>query len=164
MQMHRRRIHLFIATWATLTAVVIAWPTLRTGDAKVRPHSAYQLADRLSGKSVVAAVRQQRISPTVFVSLSSRGTGAATVFALHGQNRRIFCLVRNSALRPFPIHAMLLFQWTQGSLPPVFSFPANRVAGQFSYTYFIISTVGRYHCDVSVNDRPVGSVRFTITP
>ncbi len=110
---------------------------------------------------MVTVVRQRRTSPTVFVSLSSRGTRAATVFALHGQNQRIFCLVRNSALRAY---AVLLFQWSQGSPLPFFTFPENRTSGQFSYVYYIVSTAGRYRCDVSANGRPLGSAQFTVTP
>ncbi len=138
----------------------LAYPAFQ-GEAKMRPQRAYPLADGLSSNGKVTARRQQRTSPTVFVSLSSRGTRAATTFALHGQNQRIYCLVRNSAL---PVYAVLLFQWSQGSPPPFFTFPENRAPGQFSDVYYTVSPAGRYRCDVSVNGRPVGSARFTVTP
>ena len=101
---------------------------------------------------------------SVFVSSSSSATGAATVFALHGQSRRIFCLVRNSAIPQASGPVSLLFQWSQGSPLPIFSFSENSVAGQSPYTYFIISTAGRYRCDVKANGRPVGLAQFTVTP
>ncbi len=165
--------HRLFARWVSLTTPALlvgslalgglAYPAFQ-GDAKMRPQNAYPLIDRLLGNSVVTAVRRQRASPTVFVSLSSRGTKAATVFALHGQNRRIFCLVRNSALPPVPVYVALLFQWSQGAPLPSFIFPENRVAGQFSYAYYTVSTAGRYRCDVSANGRLVGSAPFTVTP
>jgi len=170
LDLHRH--HLF-ARWVSLTtpALLVGSLTLSglvcpafQGDAKMRPQSARPLTGRLSGNSIATVVRRQRASPTVFVSLSSRGTKAATVFALHGQNRRIFCLVRNSALPPVPVYAALLFQWSQGAPLPSFIFSENRAAGPFSYVYYIVSTAGHYRCDVSANGRPVGSARFTVTP
>jgi len=113
---------------------------------------------------MVTVVRQRRTSPTVFVSLSSRGTRAATVFALHGQNRRIFCLVRNSALPRISASMTFSFRWTQGTPPPFFALSENQATGQFSYVYYTVSAAGRYRCDVSANGRPVGSARFTVTP
>ena len=100
---------------------------------------------------------------SVFVSSSPNATGAATIFALHGQAQRIYCLVHNSAIPPVPVHALLLFQWSQGSPPPVFSFSTTKVAGQLSYTYFTVSMPGHYRCDVSTNSHPVGSAQFTVT-
>ncbi len=162
-----RRRHLF-ARWVSLSmpALLVGSLTLSglvcpafQGDAKMRP-----LTGKLSGDSIATVVRRLRTSPTVFVSLSPRGTRAATVFALHGQNQRIYCLVRNSALPRISTSVTLSFQWIQGTPPPFFALSENQSPGQFSYVYYTVSTAGRYRCDVSVSGRPVGSARFTVTP
>ena len=147
----------------SLTLGDLAHPAFQS-DAMMRPRSAHSLAGELVGNTMVTVVRQQRTSPTVFVSLSSRGTRAATVFALHGQLLRIYCLVRNSVLPRISASMILSFQWSQGSPPPFFIYPEAPLVGQFSYVYYAVPTAGRYRCDVSANGRPVGSARFTVTP
>lgn len=101
--------------------------------------------------------------PKVFIALDNVGTGEAGTYSLGGGPKKIFCLVRNSALPPGT--ANLRIDWIQNGLA-FFQYPSQVQIGTYSYSYDPLSNPGKYRCAITVNGatKPFASADFTLTP
>ncbi len=101
--------------------------------------------------------------PKVFIALDNVGTGAASTFSLGGGPKKIFCLVRNSALPGGA--ANLRIDWSQNNLA-FFQYPSPVQTGTYSYSFDPLSNPGKYRCAVTINGdtKPFASADFTLGP
>ncbi len=100
--------------------------------------------------------------PKVIISLSPLGDSPAHTINLTGSLVQVYCLVRNSALPQTGTNS-LLFRWLQGPPPAFFTLPLVPSADvPFTYTFYRLSTPGKYRCEVVDNGQPFGAADFTL--